>query len=89
MHRAWSSRLLVLALLAAVALAVVRVASVPAAPGAPDPAYTWQGALTQVVTDVRATVQGVRAHALAQRATYAKMWRDTQQLEQRLNSPSQ
>lgn len=87
MHRVVFPRLLVVALLAAIALAVVRVASVPTAPAAPGTSYTWESAVTQVADDLRATVEGIRSHVRGQQATYAKMWRDTQQLEEQLSSP--
>ena len=87
MHRVWTPRLLVVALLAAIALAVVRVASVPTAPAAPGTSYTWESAVTQVTADVQATVQGIRSYVLGQQAAYSRMWRDTQRLEETLSSP--
>ncbi len=86
MIRAYLPRLFVLTSAAVIALSWVQVASVPASPSPYHP-RTVGAALDQVGSDLHATVVGLRQEILAQESTYAKLWKDTEYLKERLGTP--
>ena len=85
MHGTFAPRLWAVAATAVVLLAYYRLASVPE-PATPGPTYSWDTVVGDTITDVEATVAGLRREYAEQKALYSKMYADTRLLEEKLTS---
>jgi hypothetical protein len=84
LHGTFAPRLFAVAATGVFLLAYYRLASV-SEPSTPGPTYSWDTVVGETITDVEATVAGLRREYAEQKALYSKMYADTRELEKKLS----